>query len=492
MSEEGPKTDHGFRGTQVRDDGAGPVMLEHRHRLLVVEGPDRGLEVEVPATKLTIGTAPTNELVLADTTVSRRHCILSVEGDRYVLRDLDSTNGTVVDDTPVREAYLAPGARIRLGDTQIVFQPRKKWERVDVSRADHFGALYGTADAMRPVFSLLAKLAPTDLSCILVGETGTGKELAARAIHDHSPRAGKPFVIVDCGAISDNLIESELFGHERGAFTGADRQRVGAFEAAHGGTVFLDEIGELPVELQPKLLRVLERKEIKRLGASRHQDVDVRVIAATHRDLPGMVKTATFREDLYYRLAEVVVELPPLRDRLGDIALIAQRILDELGDEGGQVHKLSEDAIASLARRPWPGNVRELRNVLKRAVVLASGPTLTASDLAQSNLRAGGRERTDGMRDSSPGSSALPNNSPSVAMPPSAAPPGEPMEVGDELPIKEARDRWVAPMEREYLLRVVKRCNGDLDKAAEEAGIHRKSLERLLRQHGLKAGDFRE
>ena len=472
MDEETRTTDGGFRGTQVRDDGSGPVLLEHRHRLVVVDGPDRGVEVEVPRTSLTIGTASTNDLVLTDTTVSRRHCILAVESERYVLRDLDSTNGTELDGTPIREAFLAPGARIRIGDTEIVFQPRKRWERIDVSRADHFGALYGTADGMRAVFSLLAKLAPTDLGCIIAGETGTGKELAARAVHDHSPRADRPFVVVDCGAISDNLIESELFGHERGAFTGADRQRIGAFETAHGGTVFLDEIGELPIELQPKLLRVLERKEIKRLGGSRLMDVDVRVVAATHRDLLAMVREGTFREDLYYRLAEVVVELPPLRDRLGDLPVIAERMLFEMAEEGEAPRTLSPDAITALSRRTWPGNVRELRNVLKRAVVMSSTPVLTASDLKLDAIRP--------LRQV-PGSD----------VPAGEAPADAQVEVADDLPIKDARDRWVAPMEREYLLRVIRRCGGDLDKAAEEAGIHRKSLERLLRQHGLKANDFR-
>ena len=468
MDEETATTDGGFRGTQVRDDGSGPVLLEHRHRLVVVDGPDRGLEVEVPRTSLTIGSASTNDLVLSDTTVSRRHCILAVEGDRYVLRDLDSTNGTELDGTPIREAFLAPGARIRIGDTEIVFQPRKRWERIDVSRADHFGALYGTAEGMRAVFSLLAKLAPTDLGCIIAGETGTGKELAARAVHDHSPRADRPFVVVDCGAISDNLIESELFGHERGAFTGADRQRIGAFEAAHGGTVFLDEIGELPIELQPKLLRVLERKEIKRLGGSRLMDVDVRVVAATHRDLLAMVREGTFREDLYYRLAEVVVDLPPLRSRLGDLPVIAERMLFEMAEEGEAPRTLSPDALTALSRRSWPGNVRELRNVLKRAVVMSSAAVLTASDLKLDALRP---LREVPAAEGAPASAAS--------------------EVADDLPIKDARDRWVAPMEREYLVRVIRRCGGDLDKAAEEAGIHRKSLERLLRQHGLKANDFR-
>ncbi len=469
-SPDGPKTSSNFRGTQVTDDGAGPKILEHSHRLLVVDGPDRGVEVEVQATKLTIGSSSSNDLVLSDTTVSRRHALLAVEGERYVLRDLESTNGTVLDGTPVKEAYLAPGARIRLGDTEILFQPRKKWDRIDVTDADHFGALYGTTGAMKSVFSLLAKLAPTDLSCIIVGETGTGKELAARAIHDHSPRDGKPFIVVDCGAISENLIESELFGHERGAFTGADRSRTGAFEAAHEGTVFLDEIGELPLELQPKLLRVLERKEVKRLGSTKLLEIDVRVVAATHRDLTQMVKDNRFREDLYYRLAEVVVELPPLRDRLADVPVIAARILGEFTTDG-PVPQLSDDAIDTLSRRPWSGNVRELRNVLKRAVVLATGPLLTSRDLA---LDAGGPLRDAGAVGRAPAAAA-----------------GAPMEINEDLPIKDARDRWVAPMEREYLVRIIKRCGGDLDKAAEEAGIHRKSLERLLRQHGLKAADFR-
>ena len=217
---------------------------------------------------------------------------------------------------------------------------------------------------------------------------------------------------------------------------------------------------------------MLERKEVKRLGSTKLQEIDVRVVAATHRDLPTMVKEGTFREDLYYRLAEVVVELPPLRDRLGDVPVIAQRILGDVAGDG-PVPDLSEDAVASLSRRAWPGNVRELRNVLKRAVVLAAGPVITAKDLSLD---------TSG-----------PLKNPSIGTSPVSPASGEaPLEVADDLPIKEARDRWVAPMEREYLMRIVKRSGGDLDKAAEEAGIHRKSLKRLLRQHGLKAADFRD
>ena len=467
----------GFRGTQVRDDGAGPVLLEHRQKVVVVEGPDRGAEAEISGNTLSIGTAEGNDLVLSDDTVSRRHCIITVQRDRYAVRDLDSTNGTVVDGTPVLEAFLAPGARIRLGDTEILFQPKKKWERIEPQQGDRFGSLWGRSDAMKPVFALLAKLAPTDLSAILVGETGTGKELAARSIHDASKRGTKPFVVVDCGAISDNLIESELFGHERGAFTGADRQRIGAFEAAHGGTVFLDEIGELPLDLQPKLLRVLERRESKRLGSTRLIDVDVRVVAATHRDLPAMVKAGQFREDLYYRLAEVVVPLPALRERRDDVGLLAARILEDYAEPGTRPLTLDAGAIDELGRRPWPGNVRELRNVLRRSMMMASGPVLRLSDLVLSA-------------------------SPSAAPPRASRPPsfetvtgeGEEVspsvEVAEDLPIKDARERWVAPMEREYLIRVLKRCGGDLDRASNEAGVHRKSFERLLRQHGIKAGEI--
>jgi DNA-binding NtrC family response regulator len=325
---------------------------------------------------------------------------------------------------------------------------------------------------MRAVFAMLAKVAATDLSCILVGETGTGKELAARALHDASVRGPKPFVVVDCGAVTKNLIESELFGHEKGSFTGADRQRVGAFEHADAGTIFLDEIGELPIDLQPKLLRALERREIKRLGAARHVEVDVRVIAATHRDLPAMIRKKEFREDLYYRLAEVVVDLPPLRDRREDIPLIAQRIVNEHASQGSVVRAVSPDALKDLAGRPWPGNVRELRNVLRRAIAMAQRELIQVED-----LRALGAERVSNLPPGGGGTVDL---------------EGQPIgDVGDDLPIKEARERWVAPMEREYLVRLMRRCNGDLDKAAADAGVHRKSLERLLRQHGLKASDLR-
>lgn len=469
--DESSTTQTGFHGTQVRDDGTGPMIIQHRQRLVVIEGPDRGLELEFDGTHISIGTSSKNDVQLHDKTVSRRHCEISVRGERYIVKDLGSTNGTFLDGTPVVEAFLSPGMAIRLGDTEVLFEPKKKWERVSEAEDDHFGELYGTSRAMRGVFSLLAKVAATELSAILVGETGTGKELAARALHMSSARASRPFIVVDCGAVSKNLIESELFGHEKGAFTGADRQRAGAFEQADGGTIFLDEIGELPIDLQPKLLRVLERREIKRLGAAKHGDVDVRVVAATHRDLPAMIKKNEFREDLYYRLAEVVVGLPPLRDRREDIGLIVQRMIDDQAGQGSPVTRIDADALADLERRPWAGNVRELRNVVRRALALASGDSIHLEDLNAFNV----------------------GRTPSAPAPAAEGESGAPRaEVADNLSIKEAREKWVAPMEREYLVRLLRRCGGNLDQAAQEAGVHRKSLERLLRQHGLKASDLRD
>ncbi len=483
-----------FRGTQVRDDGKGPVLVSHRQRVVVVEGPDKGLEAEVAAPRLTIGSGSNNNLVLTDAAVSRHHCEITVRDDRYLLRDLGSTNGTRVGDTPVLEAFLSPGSRIQLGYTEILFEPRKKWVRVQEPDEDHYGGLYGTSHKMRAIFGLLAKVAPTDLSVVIIGETGTGKELAARAVHEHSKRSSGPFIVVDCGAMSANLVESELFGHERGAFTGADRSRVGAFELAHGGTIFLDEVGELPMDLQPKLLRVLERREIKRLGASKPVEVNVRVITATHRDLANMIRVGRFREDIYYRLAEVIVEMPALRERSEDIPLLVKQLLRENVDKWGGVRDIDEEALAYLTERPWSGNVRELRNIIRRAATLASGNMLRRNDLS---APPGARSSTvrplggpGSMRPSSRGS-IFP--APGEAIPRGVAlsPPPLPQDLGDGLPIKEARERWLAPMEREYLIRLVQGCSGDLDRAAQEAGLHRKSLERLLRQRGIKAADLR-
>jgi two-component system response regulator HydG len=319
---------------------------------------------------------------------------------------------------------------------------------------------------MRALFETARRVAKTPLSCVLLGETGTGKELLARAIHEHSERASGPFVVVDCGAISRSLIESELFGHERGAFTGADRARAGAFEHAHGGTLFLDEIGEMPLDLQPKLLRALERREVKQLGASVPLDVDVRVLAATHRPLAQMVNERAFRADLYYRLSEVVLEITPLRDRLEDIELLSLNFVEQEARGGAGVRGIAPPALDALRGYSWPGNVRELRNVIRRAVALARSSLLTVADL-------------DGLE----------------PLPDTIAPPSGLRVAADvaadlgTLSLKDARARWSAQLERAYLTALLSEHAGDLARAALTAKVHPKSLRRLLRQHGLDHGD---
>ncbi len=450
------------------------MIVSHRQRFVVVAGADKGAEREVDGTRVTIGSAPNNDIPLTDRTVSRNHCEILVRNDRYFLRDLSSTNGTQVNGTPVVEAFLSPGARVQLGDTEIVFEPKKKWERINADDTDHFGELYGTSDSMRTVFALLSKISATELGCVLIGETGTGKELAARALHSNSDRRDKPFVVVDCGAVSATLIESELFGHEKGAFTGADKHRVGAFEAADGGTIFLDEIGELPLELQPKLLRVLERMEIKRLGSSLHESVNVRVVAATHRNLARMIKNGEFREDLYYRLAEAVIQIPPLRDRRSDIPLIAQQVLGTKGT--GEVVTVSPEAMEMLKSARWPGNVRELRNVLRRAVAMAQHNQIQPDDLGKLSAET----------DKPPPPASWPAAPTSQLAAVDRVNARVTVDVEAHLPIKEARERWLAPVEKEYLRRLLHTHEGDVEAAAEAAGIHRKSLERLLRQHDVR------
>ncbi|HEX3596217.1 MAG TPA: sigma 54-interacting transcriptional regulator [Polyangiaceae bacterium] len=427
-------------------------LSHHRLKLTVAEGPDAGLQCDILGPRVSVGTAGSNDLRLSDDTVSRHHCEIVARGDCYAVRDLGSTNGTLVEGVSVFEAPLVPGARLILGDSALVFEPTHTWVPIGESQAEHFGELYGCSPAMRTVFSLLEKVASVSLTCLIVGETGTGKEIAARAVHELSNRANGPFVILDCGAVNENLILAELFGHERGAFTGADRSRIGAFERANGGTILLDEIGELPLELQPKLLRVLERREVTRIGAGDPIDVDVRVLAATHRDLSAMVENGTFREDLLYRLAEVVVRMPPLRDHREDIPLLANRILQQLD---GPKRTLSPDAIAHLLDQPWSGNVRELRNLVRRAAALSTATVLQRDSF----------DRSEQMR---PSASSRP-------------PPPLAGVTADQLSLREARRL----AEHDYLARLVARYGPDLDLAAAHAGIHRKSLERLIRQRRL-------
>ncbi|HRH00953.1 MAG TPA: sigma 54-interacting transcriptional regulator [Polyangiaceae bacterium] len=423
--------------------------------LVVVEGPSRGLRVKVQGARATIGSSAACSLALADRSVSRMHCALEVGPSGIALRDLGSTNGTRVGEVTVRDADLLPGAVVHVGASAFRVEVEGQGEIVPLSPRDAFGELAGDSVAMRQVYSVLERVAPTDATLLLTGETGTGKDVAARSVHAASPRRGGPFVPVDCGAIPESLIESELFGHVRGAFTGAIHNRKGAFEEAHGGTLFLDEIGEMPVAMQAKLLRALESRSVRRVGATGLVPVDVRVIAATHRTLARSVNEGTFREDLYYRLAVVEITLPPLRARQGDVPLLARRFFERLAPPNT---RLSSEALRALEARSWPGNVRELRNHVERAVALGQ------------------------VQDAS----AAPASAP---LPPGPLPEGLEVLVPLSLPLKEARERWVEAFESVYVRAMLRETEGNVTRAAERAGVSRRFLQRTLARLGLSRDD---
>jgi transcriptional regulator with PAS, ATPase and Fis domain len=342
--------------------------------LVVSPGTPAEHRVEIGDRPLVIGKAPDVDIRLNDPTVSKRHAEIRRTPSGVQLIDLGSRNGTKVNSIAVHGALLDGGVTLVLGRTKLRFeseQPRKPTGEGPTQ----FGGALGRSPSMRRVFGLLERIAPTDLTITILGETGTGKDVLARAVHDASPRSGGPFAVFDCGAVAPTLIESQLFGHQKGAFTGAVENRQGAFERANGGTLFLDEIGELSLELQPKLLRVLEGRRLYRLGGEGDVPVDVRVVAATNRDLEKEVARGAFREDLYFRLSTAVVRLPPLRERQEDLSDLITHFAQELGGV-----KVSAEAHKILESYDWPGNVRELKNVIAGALAVVEGDALTAKD----------------------------------------------------------------------------------------------------------------
>jgi two-component system, NtrC family, response regulator GlrR len=409
----------------------------------------RGNETSVVSGLAQIGSAEGNSLVIDDPTVSRFHCEIRIEEGRILVRDLGSTNGTFVDSVRIREGYLRSGSKLRLGSAEVTFELEGKSHFLPVSLASKFGELVGPSAAMRQVFGVLEKAARTDSTLILEGETGTGKTRAASTLHALSSRASKPFLVVDCGALPPNLLEAELFGHEKGAFTGANARRVGIFEEAEGGTVLLDEIGELPLELQPRLLRVLEERHIKRLGQNKFTPIDVRILAATHRDLRAEVNAGRFRADLYFRLAVVRVTVPALRERLEDLPDIARAVLAQL-KATSQTHPalFQKEFLSQLSRSKWPGNVRELRNYLERCMLFEREEAL---DLGQQP------NDSKGQMDSYAGVS-----------------------------LTSARQNIIERFERQYLADLLQRHEGKVTQAAQEAEVDRVYLYRLLRKYGLK------
>ena len=394
---------------------------------------------------VTIGSHAGNGLVIADPTVSRFHARIELDRHGFLLTDLDSTNGTFVGGLRVNAAYLPPKAKLVLGDVEVLFELQKEAEELPLSQADRFGALVGQSSAMRRLFEELKQVAESDATVLLSGETGTGKDLAASELHRHSSRRERPFVVVDCGGLPESLIDAELFGHERGAFTGANSARAGAFEEADGGTLFLDEIAELSPMMQVKLLRAIEARTVKRLGSNDWRKVDVRVVTATHQDLARLCNQRLFREDLYFRLAVVRLRLPPLRERLDDLPLLVAAALDEIG--AGASLQLDERLLAALRARHWAGNVRELRNVVQRAVVL--GPAALAEDAVESRA------------------------------------------LGDEEPYKLAKARAIEEFERRYLVGLLERHGGTVAKAARAADVDAAWLFRLIKRYQIDVAALR-
>ncbi len=418
-----------------------------RFRLTLLGEDAGGIVWESTGDRASIGSHASNDLVLDDPTVSRFHSEVVVDRRGVRVRDLDSLNGTFVDGTRVVEGFLRSGSTLRVGRSAVRFDLESEHNAFALSSTSAFGALIGESVSMRMAFALLERVAPTDATVLLEGETGTGKDVAAEAVHLAGARADGPLVVVDCGAAPANLLESQLFGHERGAFTGADQRRSGAFEEASGGSAFLDEIGELPLELQPKLLRVLERKQIQRVGSNQMHKVDVRIIAATNRDLRQMVNAGTFREDLYYRLAVVRVRLPPLRERPEDIpALVAHFLESFRASDAAKARLSTPEMLQGLMQSAWPGNVRELRNAIERSLVLDQSVVL-------------------GDEPSSPRASV----------------PPDPFA-----PYEEERRRALADFERRYLSSLLDAHRGNVTSAARAAGVGRVYLHRLLRRNGLR------
>jgi DNA-binding NtrC family response regulator len=439
-------------GTTLPDRPAGlPIRTL---TIEVVGGPDQGRSYTADSETVTVGTAESNDLRLTDPTVSRYHLELSRKGDRVAVADLGSTNGTAVGPALLERGTVAPGTLLTLGRTALRVGDGPT-RTLSLHESGALGPLRGQSAPMRRLMAQILRVARTDASVLLQGESGTGKELIARALHDQSPRANNPFVTLDCGVISPGLVASELFGHERGAFTGADRRHIGVFERAQGGTLFLDEIGELSSALQTALLGVLERRRFRRLGGGEELSVDVRVVSATHRDLRAEVNANTFRLDLYYRLAVVRLEVPPLHQRVDDIPPLVEHFLNEAGYTGPVGAQVPPPLMATLQAHRWPGNVRELRNYVEAILAMGEPPSLDQAAVGPAAARA-------------------------------SAPSPSPMALSLEHSYREARQKVLEDFEVQFLKALMERSGNNVSMAARLAQMDRSYLIDLLHRHHLR------
>jgi DNA-binding NtrC family response regulator len=432
--------------SDILDGGTGRL----RCQLVAIDGPDRGRACRLGEAEAVIGTAADAALVLSDDRVSARHAAVRSEAARFVVRDLGSTNGTWYEGSRIDQVTVPAGTTLLIGRTALRIEPEAQPLDLPPSQARRFGELVGDSLAIREVFAVLERVAESDATLLVEGETGTGKELVARAVHEASKRRRGPFIAVDCGALPESLLESELFGHVRGAFTGAAQARSGMIVRADGGTLFLDELGRISPTVQARLLRVIEERVVRPLGGDTERAVDVRVIAASRDDVDAEVAAGRFRPDLLYRLAVVRVGLPPLRTRREDLAILVRELLRRRG--------FADDVPAGanldrLIAHGWPGNVRELRNVIDRAIALAPGAQ-RFTDLV-------------------------------IRIDPSQQAAGDGLAVRSDLPYAEAKALVLHELERRYLADVLARTEGNLSAASRASGIDRKHLRSLARRHGL-------
>ena len=444
--------------------GENPLLGKKLHlrkmKLEVRSGLSQGYVGEFDRDVIRIGSQDGRDLRLRDSTVSRLHAEIVRTRHGILLRDLGSTNGTFVGDVRIREVYLGDARVFMIGETELAFSLCDEVVDIVPIESTKFEGLVGQSVALREVFSVIDRVSRTDLTVLMRGETGTGKELVSHALHTRSRRSSAPFVVFDCAAVAKSLIESELFGHKRGAFTGAVSDRAGVFEQANGGTLFIDELGELPLELQPNLLRVLEQRQVRRIGDNRWIPVDVRVVAATNRNLRDMIDAKQFREDLYYRLGVVDLVLPPLRKRLEDIPLLAQHFLQTAPLDHAVV-SVDDEVVSIFEEYHWPGNIRELRNVLLRALPFCDGSVLDPSVLPESMNRA---------------KRVVDDRSVGVGV----------GRGSEKQSLREARQTLLDSFEREYLRDLLETCNDNISEAARVAGVDRKTISRLLKRHGLR------